>query len=210
MFSKAVILAALFATQALGRERWLERNGRAVRFHPRRFGQEHPEVINKLSAACDGGVCGNLAGQAITPLLAAQPECSQQDMADAIIGECLPYTEVPKDGAEGPCRCGPAVRRHDEGEHDRTGDWVSPGREEHATGSSAHAFSLSHCLTSTLQDFSVQPNINRNSVFCTKAPKHSELNGLVQAQDPANDPNVFFDRMPIYSVLHAYNLTGFW
>jgi hypothetical protein len=27
-----------------------------------------------------------LAGQAVTPLLAGQPECSQQDMADAIIG----------------------------------------------------------------------------------------------------------------------------
>ncbi len=43
------------------------------------------------------------------------------------------------------------------------------------------------------QDFSVQPNVNRHSVFCQKAPKNAQLNGLVQAQDPANDPNVFFD-----------------
>lgn len=43
------------------------------------------------------------------------------------------------------------------------------------------------------QDFSVQPNVNRNSVFCQTAPKNAQLNGLVQAQDPANDPNVFFD-----------------
>lgn len=33
----------------------------------------------------------------------------------------------------------------------------------------------------------------RNSVFCQKAPKNAELNGLVQAQDPSNDPNIFFD-----------------
>lgn len=43
------------------------------------------------------------------------------------------------------------------------------------------------------QDFSTQPARNRNSVFCQKAPKNAELNGLVQAQDPANDPNIFFD-----------------
>lgn len=50
-------------------------------------GQENPPVIAKLSAACPGQICGVLAGAAITPLLAAQPECSQQDHADAIIGE---------------------------------------------------------------------------------------------------------------------------
>ena len=32
-----------------------------------------------------------------------------------------------------------------------------------------------------------------NSVFCQKAPKNAELNGPVQAQDPSNDPNIFFD-----------------
>ena len=83
-------LSTLFITpeQVLGRERWLERDGRSVSLYPRRFGQEHPAVIDKLSSACEGQVCGVLAGQAITPLLAAQPECSQQDMADAIIGMC--------------------------------------------------------------------------------------------------------------------------
>lgn len=82
-----VLSVLFFSDFTLGRERWLERNNRAVFLHPRRFGQEHPAVIDKLSQACAGQVCGNLAGQAITPLLAAQPECSQQDMADAIIGE---------------------------------------------------------------------------------------------------------------------------
>jgi len=70
----------------VGRMRWLERDGRAVHLNPRRFGQEHPVVIDKLSSACPGQVCGALAGAAITPLLAAQGECTQQDMADQIIG----------------------------------------------------------------------------------------------------------------------------
>jgi hypothetical protein len=80
-------LLALSASSADARERWLERNNRAVFLHPRRFGQEQPAVIQKLGAACPGEVCGTLSGAAITPLLAAQPECSQQDMADSIIGE---------------------------------------------------------------------------------------------------------------------------
>ncbi|KAF7352466.1 hypothetical protein MVEN_01211500 [Mycena venus] len=45
----------------------------------------------------------------------------------------------------------------------------------------------------TPPDFKTKPPTLRNSVFCQKAPKNAELNGLVQAQDPANDPNVFFD-----------------
>ena len=45
----------------------------------------------------------------------------------------------------------------------------------------------------TSPDFTTNPPKLRNSVFCQKAPKNSQLNGLVQAQDPANDPNLFFD-----------------
>jgi len=45
----------------------------------------------------------------------------------------------------------------------------------------------------TPPDFTANPPKLRNSVFCQKAPKNSELNGLVQAQDPANDPDLFFD-----------------
>ena len=45
----------------------------------------------------------------------------------------------------------------------------------------------------TPPDFTANPPKLRNSVFCQKAPKNSQLNGLVQAQDPANDPNLFFD-----------------
>jgi hypothetical protein len=96
MFSKSlsvlVPLALLVLTQSAdARIRWAERDGHAILLHPRRFGQEHPPVIDKLSSACAGNVCGVLAGQAITPLLAAQGECTQQDMADAIIGVSCVY-----------------------------------------------------------------------------------------------------------------------
>ena len=91
MFSKSfVTIVALsvlsMSEQVLGRERWLERDNRPIYLHPRRFGQEHPAVIDKLSSACPGQVCGNLAGSAISTLLAAAGECTQQDMADQIIG----------------------------------------------------------------------------------------------------------------------------
>lgn len=80
-----IALSVLSASeQVLGRQRWLERDGRPV--SSRSFGNEHPAVIDKLSVACPGEVCGVLAGQAITPLLGAQGECTQQDLADAIIG----------------------------------------------------------------------------------------------------------------------------
>lgn len=95
-FSVALVtLAVLSAVEnASARIQWLERDDRAVRITGRRFGQEHPAVIDKLSGACAGQICGNLAGQAITPLLAAQPECSQQDMADAIIGMFTKLTDM--------------------------------------------------------------------------------------------------------------------
>lgn len=92
-FGLLALSALLIASEhALGRERWLERDGRPVHLNPRRFGQEQSPSLQKIRDACGGAVCGTLAGQAVTPLLAAQPECSQQDMADAIIGmySCYP------------------------------------------------------------------------------------------------------------------------
>ncbi|KAG6842343.1 hypothetical protein C0991_010633 [Blastosporella zonata] len=162
MFSKSNViffaLSLFAATQpAIARERWLERDGRAVFLHPRRFGQEHPPVIDKLSAACPGQVCGNLAGQAITPLLAAQPECSQQDMADAIIDASKQFDATTQ------------------------ATMIALAQE------------YRQAEKNTPPDFTTNPPANRNSVFCQKAPKNSELNALVQAQDPANDPDLFFD-----------------
>ncbi|TFK50394.1 hypothetical protein OE88DRAFT_249467 [Heliocybe sulcata] len=141
----------------LGRYRWMERDDRPVMLHPRRFGQEHPDVINKLSSACEGQVCGVLAGQAITPLLAAQGECTQQDMADSIIDAAQQFDDATKQ------------------------NMISLAVE------------YRQAEKNTPPDFTTNPPTNRNSVFCQKAPKNAELNGLVQAQDPANDPDLFFD-----------------
>ncbi|KAI0359976.1 hypothetical protein OH77DRAFT_1493446 [Trametes cingulata] len=162
MFSKSqaalVALSILAASEhAYARIRWMERDDKPVFLHPRRFGQEHPAVIDKLSSACPGQVCGNLAGQAITPLLAAQPECSQQDMADQIIDAAQQFDAATK------------------------------------ANMIALAIEYRQAEKNTPPDFTTNPPTNRNSVFCQKAPKHSELAGLVQAQDPANDPNLFFD-----------------
>ncbi|KAJ7213732.1 hypothetical protein B0H12DRAFT_370776 [Mycena haematopus] len=87
VFRLAVLALSLLSASEpiLGRELWLERNDRAIQLNPRRFGQNHPAVLMKLRAACGGAVCGKLAGAAVTPLLAKQAECTQQDMADQII-----------------------------------------------------------------------------------------------------------------------------
>lgn len=55
------------------------------------------------------------------------------------------------------------------------------------------AVKFRQCEKNTPPDFSKNPPALRNSVFCLKAPANPELNGLVQGQDPANDPNLFFD-----------------
>ncbi|KAF8149906.1 hypothetical protein B0H34DRAFT_166975 [Crassisporium funariophilum] len=155
-FLTFVVLATM-SEQVLGREAWLERDGRAVYLYPRRFGQEQPAVLQKIRNACPGAVCGNLAGQAVTPLLAAQPECSQQDMADAIIDASKQF-----DAAT-------------------------------AAAMVAAAIEYRQVEKNTPPDFTTNPPSLRNSVFCQKAPKNAQLNGLVQAQDPANDPSLFFD-----------------
>ncbi|TCD69336.1 hypothetical protein EIP91_007892 [Steccherinum ochraceum] len=157
-YSALSVLSVLaFTGEAQARSRWLERDGRAVSLYPRRFGEEHPAVIDKLASACGGGVCATLAGQAITPLLAAQPECSQQDMADQIIDTAQQFDATTK------------------------ANMIALAQE------------YRQAEKNTPPDFTTNPPTNRNSVFCQTAPKNPELNGLVQAQDPANDPNIFFD-----------------
>lgn len=162
MFSKSFIAFVAvsvlsFSTQVSARERWLERDNKPVFLHPRRFGQENPPVLQKLSAACPGQVCGVLAGQAVTPLLAAQGECTQQDLADAIIDASKQFDATTQ------------------------ANMIAIAKE------------YRQAEKNTPPDFTTNPPANRNSVFCQKAPKNPELNGLVQAQDPANDPNLFFD-----------------
>ncbi|KAF7323674.1 hypothetical protein MKEN_00588200 [Mycena kentingensis (nom. inval.)] len=151
-------LAFLSASESvLGRELWLERDDRAIQLHPRRFGQNHPAVLKKLRAACGKGICAKLAGAAVTPLLAKQGECTQQDMADQIIDTSRQFDEETQK------------------------NMIEIAKEYRQTEKN------------TPPDFKTKPPTLRNSVFCQKAPKNPELNGLVQAQDPDNDPEVFFD-----------------
>jgi len=51
------------------------------------------------------------------------------------------------------------------------------------------AVKFRQCEKNTPPDFSKNPPALRNSVFCQKAPANAQLNGLVQAQDPTNDPS---------------------
>src|SRR4051794_31821813 len=55
-------------------------------------------------------------------------------------------------------------------------------------------------LTRSFQDFSTDPPTLRNSVYCQKVPRNRDLLGLVQAQDPANDPDLFFDPASLATV----------
>ncbi|KAH7341280.1 hypothetical protein B0J17DRAFT_610233 [Rhizoctonia solani] len=86
MFSKSLVsfaLLSVLASSVDARMRVVERDGRAL--YGRRFGQEQNPAISELSSACNGAVCGVLAGKAVGTLLAASPECAQQDLADDII-----------------------------------------------------------------------------------------------------------------------------
>ncbi|KIY44151.1 hypothetical protein FISHEDRAFT_5489, partial [Fistulina hepatica ATCC 64428] len=42
-------------------------------------------------------------------------------------------------------------------------------------------------------DYSKDPPVRRNSVFCQTPPQNLVLEGLVQAQDPGNELDLFFD-----------------
>ncbi|CAE6354100.1 unnamed protein product [Rhizoctonia solani] len=86
MFSKSLVpfmLLAVLANSVDARIRIIERDGRAL--YGRRFGQEQNPAIAELSSACNGAICGVLAGKAVGTLLAASPECAQQDLADDVI-----------------------------------------------------------------------------------------------------------------------------
>jgi len=83
-----VLLSVFIAPDvAFGRMRWLERDGRIILLRPRRLDQQNPPQIQELGSACPGAVCGSLSGGFISTLLAAAPECAQQDAADDIIGQ---------------------------------------------------------------------------------------------------------------------------
>ena len=69
MFAKSVLLvvviqAALLFGSVEARIWLLEHDGRAI--YARRFSQEQPEVLREIAAACGGGVCDTLAGEAVS------------------------------------------------------------------------------------------------------------------------------------------------
>lgn len=134
-FTALVLCAFAFSDVALGRYQWLERDGRHVALYPRRFSQEHPPVIDKLAQACGNGICATLAGAAITPLLAAQPECSQQDMADKIIGMYyfMQINDVDLINLLPLNRHCTTIRRYHQSKHDCFGEGIPTSREEHTS-----------------------------------------------------------------------------
>ncbi|CAE7098835.1 unnamed protein product [Rhizoctonia solani] len=158
MFSKSLVsfvLLAVLANSVDARIRVIERDGRAL--YGRRFGQEQNPAISELSSACNGAICGVLAGKAVGTLLAASPECAQQDLADDIID---------------------AAREQDAATQAKMIDIAKRFRQAEKN---------------TPPDFTTNPPTNRNSVFCQTPPRNAELAGLNQAQDPANNPDDFFD-----------------
>ena len=59
-----IVQAALLLGSVEARIWLLERDGRAI--YARRFSQEQPLVLKEIAAACGGGVCDTLAGEAVS------------------------------------------------------------------------------------------------------------------------------------------------
>jgi hypothetical protein len=132
--------------------------------------------IGQIGSSCPGQICGVLSGKAVGTLLAASPECAQQDLADDIIGKW--DSRLEKQPAHEPFSFSDAARQQD-------------------AATAANMIKLAQTFRATEKntppDFTTNPPTNRNSVFCQKPPRNAELVGINQAQDPNNDPNVFFD-----------------
>lgn len=108
-------------------------------------------------------------------MLAAAPECGQQDLADDIIDASKKEDAVT------------AAKMVEVSTHSR----FTSSRS--ADSPFQLAIKFRQCEKNTPPDFTTNPPTPRNSVFCQKAPRNPQLNGLVQAQDPANGPELFFD-----------------
>ena len=72
MFVKSAILISIVQAASLlssveARTWILERDGRAI--YARRFSQEQPAVLKDIAAACGGGTCDTLAGEAVSHCL---------------------------------------------------------------------------------------------------------------------------------------------
>ena len=76
MFAKSRVLvtvaqAALLLSTVEARTWILERDGRAI--YARRFSQEQPPVLQEIRAACGGGTCDTLAGEAVSRRFSSFP-----------------------------------------------------------------------------------------------------------------------------------------
>jgi len=60
----SIIQAASLLSSVEARIWLLERDGRAI--YARRFSQEQPPVLKEIAAACGGGTCDTLAGEAVS------------------------------------------------------------------------------------------------------------------------------------------------
>ncbi|KAG5220347.1 Iron-sulfur clusters transporter atm [Salix suchowensis] len=153
-----------------GREQWLERDGRAVQLYPRRFG--------KLGSfgLCQFHSKSVLSGQENPPVIAKLSAACPGQVCGVLAGAAshlfwpLSLNVLSK-------------------------TTLTLSSFDAATQANMIALAIEYrqAEKNTPPDFTTNPPTPRNSVFCQKAPKNSELNGLVQAQDPANDPTIFFD-----------------
>ncbi|CAE6442601.1 unnamed protein product, partial [Rhizoctonia solani] len=174
-------LLSVLASSVDARMRVIERDGRAL--YGRRFGQEQNPTISELSSACNGAVCGVLAGKAVGTLLAGSPECAQQDLADDIIDAAR------EQDAATQAKMIDIAKRFRQAEKNTPPDFTTnPPTNRNSV----------FCQTpppekNTPPDFTTNPPTNRNSVFCQTPPRNAELVGLNQAQDPANNADDFFD-----------------
>ncbi|KAF8500661.1 hypothetical protein BU17DRAFT_58993 [Hysterangium stoloniferum] len=97
-------------------------------------------------------------------------------------------------------------------QQDLADDIINASKQQDAATAAtmvALAVKFRQCEKNTPPDFSKNPPALRNSVFCRKAPANAQLNGLVQAQDPANDPSLFFDVATQSTVLKGFQANTF-
>ncbi|OAV86509.1 hypothetical protein PTTG_29866 [Puccinia triticina 1-1 BBBD Race 1] len=191
---KAFFLLAICLQSLEAREVWSnDPSFPAHRLQRRRFSQESIPFHLFNIDGCPGQICGNLGhlyqafrlevhpqfthatkspcfpinptgGGSITPLLALKPPCDQQDYADKVIDAALDKTNGITDQS---------VR-------DRL---IQVAKLYRVVSKSRKKYQATH--------YPLQ--VGRYSLYCDKAPRHKELDGLVQKQDPTANGTIFFD-----------------
>jgi hypothetical protein len=211
----SILQVALLLSSVEARTWLLERDGRAI--YGRKFGQDQPAVLQELAAACGGGVCNTLASEAVSHLTSYLIYFSLGFLPSVF--DIVSWTIEDLRVANMRFRVlrslhywlpSPSVRNrtwlirlsvcsfplHFICDREGLRDFTDASSQfDAATQAKMIAVAVKYRQTekNTPPDSSTNPPKLRNSVYCQKAPKNGQLNGLVQAQDPANDPNLFFD-----------------